>query len=100
MTMLEDLQEIVHRVNGQKRCSDIDASIFIRQYAAQIERDARDVERYRWLRDKSYGQFEHPICVAQLPQRLGSERVGITYIGPMIGEVLDQAIDAAIGAAK
>lgn len=51
----------------------------------------KDAERYRWIRDKSLGQFEHPICVTQ--KRV--ER-GMQYVGPLVGKPLDEAIDAAI----
>ena len=54
-----------------------------------------DAERYRWLRNDSFGQFVHPIVVSQTR----TER-GINYIGPVFYESLDAAIDAAIDAAK
>jgi hypothetical protein len=57
---------------------------------AYIEALAADAARYRWLRDGSLGQWEHPIAVSQ-------ERTefGMRYVGPLIGEELDAAIDAA-----
>ena len=56
----------------------------------EVERTMKDAARYRWLRDKSLGQFNHPICVEQ--NRV--ER-GMQYIGPLCGKALDKAIDAA-----
>jgi hypothetical protein len=54
--------------------------------------DARDAARYRWLRDRSANQWEHPIAVTQ---RRATDRM--QYIGPLTGENLDEAIDAARG---
>lgn len=53
---------------------------------------ALDAARYRWLREKSLGQFEHPIVVSQ-------KRVehGMQYVGPLCLEALDKAIDSAMG---
>lgn len=53
--------------------------------------DARDAERYQWLRNCSLNQYEHPIVVSQ-------ERVDdhMRYIGPVMAKDLDQAIDQAI----
>jgi hypothetical protein len=54
----------------------------------------QDAERYRWLRDKSRGQFQHPIVVEQRKAAFDT----MQYIGPMFGDLLDKAIDAAIRA--
>jgi hypothetical protein len=51
-----------------------------------------DAERYRWLRDKSPGQYEQPIVVTQA--RAGDH---MKYIGPLAYNDLDSAIDAAMG---
>ena len=53
--------------------------------------DEQDAARYRWLRDQSYGQWEHPIVVSQT--KTGDH---VTYVGPMMGDGLDKAIDAAM----
>lgn len=58
----------------------------------QVDEDRRDAERYRWLRNCSAGQWEHPMVVSQ--QRRDDRML---YLGPMLGNGLDQAIDAAIG---
>ena len=58
------------------------------QPSAEVERDA---ERYRWLRDESIGQWEHPIAVSQT-----RSEIGMRYVGPLIGKELDAAIDAAM----
>lgn len=57
-----------------------------------ISNAVKDANRYRWLRDKSLGQYQHPIAIQQ--RRV--ER-GMQYIGPLCGEELDKNIDAAIG---
>lgn len=59
--------------------------------ALSLEQDAR---RYRWLRDKSPGQYEQPIVVTQA--RAGDH---MKYIGPLAYDNLDAAIDQAISAA-
>ena len=51
----------------------------------------KDAERYRWLRDKSPGQYKHPIVVTQA--QAGDH---MKYIGPLAYRNLDAAIDAAI----
>jgi hypothetical protein len=75
MTMLEDLREVVQAcadANGHAPLSDTELSLrlFIKRHAEQIERDARDAARYRWL-------------------RLRDEHVGLA-------QDVDQAIDAAM----
>jgi len=60
--------------------------------AVTAQRDSlrKDAERYRWLRDSSLGQWQHPIVVGQ------REMWGkVNYIGPLVDETLDKAIDAA-----
>lgn len=59
---------------------------------AELERDAA---RYRWLRDSSANQFQHPIVVSQ-----EISEYGMRYVGPLISKNLDAAIDAAMGEAK
>lgn len=51
-----------------------------------------DAERYRWLRDHSANQYEHPLVVSQT-----RTDYGVQYIGPLTGKSLDAAIDRAIG---
>jgi hypothetical protein len=58
--------------------------------AVTVEKDA---ERYRWLREKSVGQWEHPIVVEQMR---AMDRM--QYIGPLSFDALDKRIDAAIEA--
>jgi hypothetical protein len=58
---------------------------------AELEADAA---RYRWLRDNSAEQWEHPIVVSQTRHDRG-----VRYIGPVIGRALDAAIDAALARA-
>ena len=53
--------------------------------------DARDAERYRWLRDNSVSQWEHPIVVSQT-----RTEYGMRYVGPVCGRALDRSIDEAI----
>lgn len=52
----------------------------------------RDAERFAWLRDRSFGQWDNPIVVSQQRKLDGS---GMLYVGPLIGKELDAAIDAA-----
>lgn len=49
-----------------------------------------DAERYRWLRDRSANQYEHPLVVSQT-----RTEYGMRYIGPLTGRSLDAAVDAA-----
>lgn len=64
--------------------------------AAEVEQKAK---RYDWLRDKSYGQRQHPIVVSQ--HRMSYASIDTThYVGPLFGDALDQAIDAAIAAGE
>lgn len=49
-----------------------------------------DAERYRWLRDRSANQYEHPLVVSQT-----RTEHGMRYIGPLTGKSLDAAVDAA-----
>ena len=56
--------------------------------------DVQDAARYRWLRDKSLGQFVHPIVVEQRRAPFDT----MQYIGPLCGKNLDKAVDAAIAA--
>lgn len=54
-------------------------------------RDLEDyADRYRWLRDCSADQYEHPLVVSQTK----SEH-GMRYVGPLTGKSLDSAIDKA-----
>jgi hypothetical protein len=55
----------------------------------------KDAERYRWLRNNSYGQFEHPIVVTQ-----HRNEESLRYMGPVIAHELDRITDAAIAASK
>jgi|GEM_PF-4034215 len=50
-----------------------------------------DAERYRWLREYSAGQYVHPIVVSQRKALFDT----MQYTGPLIGDGLDAAIDAA-----
>lgn len=58
----------------------------------QVEHLSRDALRYQWLRNLSVNQWQHPIVVSQERQDQG-----MRYVGPLIGESLDAAIDAAMG---
>lgn len=51
-----------------------------------------DAERYRWLRDRSANQYEHPLVVSQTRMERGMQ-----YVGPLTGRSLDAAIDKARG---
>ncbi len=53
--------------------------------------DKLDAARYRWLRNKSVGQWDYPIVVAQ--QR---HAFGVRYVGPLFAATLDACIDEAI----
>ncbi len=55
---------------------------------AGVQGDA--ARRYGWLRNNSADQWDHPIVVSQRHQ------APIRYLGPLTGEALDKAIDAAI----
>ena len=59
----------------------------------EIEQLEKDAARYRWLRNKSIDQWEHPLVVSQ-GYMFGKQ----TYYGPVIGEILDEQIDVAIAA--
>ncbi len=58
---------------------------------AALAEAQRDAARYRWLRDKSPGQFEQPIVVTQA--RAADH---MKYVGPLAYAALDAAIDAAL----
>ena len=62
-----------------------------RKMVDEAERLRKDAERYRWLRNESFGQFVRPIVVSQV--RNGGN---LRYIGPLISRELDESIDAAI----
>lgn len=49
-------------------------------------------DRYRWLRDCSANQYEHPLVVSQMRMEHG-----MRYVGPLTGKALDNAIDKARG---
>ncbi len=53
----------------------------------------KDAERYRWLRNHSANQWEHPVVVSQRRAAFDT----MQYIGPLIGESLDAAIDRVRG---
>ena len=57
---------------------------------AAIAALVKDAQRYRWLRNESLGQWQHPIAVSQ---SLQAERM--VYVGPLCLEALDKAIDEA-----
>lgn len=73
---------------GQYNHAEKAAERALREGMAMHEQDAK---RYRWLRDSSPNQYEHPIVVSQ--RRTGE---GITYVGPLAWNELDAAIDAAM----
>lgn len=50
----------------------------------------KDADRYRWLRDSSANQYEHPLVVSQ-----ARTEYGMRYVGPLTGKSLDAAVDAA-----
>lgn len=60
--------------------------------------DNRDAERYRWLRNSSIGQWQHPVVVSQ--ERVTYPRDHMRYLGPLCDAALDKAIDAAMAAAE
>jgi hypothetical protein len=57
------------------------------------QEDAQDAARYRWLRDNSACQWDHPIVVSQ-----SKGDWGMRYVGPLTSSSLDAAIDAAMQA--
>lgn len=69
----------------------LEAATTIERLQARVAELEKDAARYNWLRDKSVGQWEHPIVVTQ-------ERYqdGMRYLGPVTDRNLDKAIDAAI----
>ena len=58
--------------------------------ARELRAALADAERYRWLREHSANQYDHPLVVTQFCT--GKK---IQYRGPLIGKALDAAIDAA-----
>ena len=62
--------------------------------AKRLEAAERDAARYRWLRERSYGQHKHPIVVEQRQRILDGDCIGTLYVGPLFGDLLDAAIDA------
>ena len=52
---------------------------------------AKNAERYAWLRDKSFGQYAHPIVIEQRPEGFVPR-----YLGPLFGDILDSYVDIAI----
>lgn len=75
------------RLSALLECSQGD----MRQADQIIEGLRKDAERYRWLRNSSYGQFEDPVVFEQ--SMSGGH---MKYIGPKIGKDLDGLIDSAI----
>ena len=73
---------------GRVAYKAIEELITFQERIAELEKDAA---RYRWLRDRSHGQYTHPIVVSQTIH----ER-GVVYVGPMLGDGLDTAIDNAM----
>ena len=67
-----------------------DCQCTVRELRAEVKAMRADAERYRWLRDNSAGQWEHPIVVTQ--RRQGHR---MQYVGPLVFRELDAAIDAA-----
>lgn len=73
-------------------CADHDAvRDLIMDCRTALSARSRDAERYRWLRDKSPGQYDQPIVVTQA--RSGDH---MKYVGPLAYGDLDAAIDAAL----
>ena len=66
----------------------------IADMAKRLEAAERDAARYRWLRERSYGQHKHPIVVEQRQRILDGDCIGTLYVGPLFGDLLDAAIDA------
>jgi len=91
MTLRNDLEKAIadasqYQYTGQ----DARSVAFLRDHGPALFEAVRDAERYRWLREESSGQFEYPIAVSQ--RREGDTMV---YIGPLVGDDLDFATDAA-----
>lgn len=85
-TLQERLESLSKALESRGRIDEQD-----HPYAYATILDAMKIEaRYRWLRDCSRGQWEHPIVVSQ-----ARSDVGMNYIGPIAGKELDDAIDKA-----
>lgn len=88
---------ITHRYLLSKKKEDL-ASLYMR-LLRDTERDARDAERYRWLRDR--------IDAAEVDDAHAA-RMALTIVGPILHrtpdpdycEELDAAIDAAMNGAN
>ena len=100
----KDRVELMQRVPGYAYMNRVDDPEYEKAKAALFSTLARaevvapkhiwdDAARYRWRRESSLGQYEHPICVSQ--NRV--ER-GMQYVGPLCGDALDKAVDAAMSA--
>jgi len=93
---LAEIERLEARVAelGQSLRRSIDNEVALRadRAAARAEAEAlrKDAERYRWLRNDSLGQWEHPIVVSQArtPHK-------VLYVGPLCRAELDAAVDAA-----
>ena len=97
--LLDDLAEVVRKMRDFESCEgprvrDIDgkladarhaAYMLVYRHAAEIERNARDAERYRWLRNDTHGHVEQAILDWHCEECLVKA-----------GESLDQAIDDAM----
>lgn len=83
---LEDCRVLDVELNILDRIKDDE----IAELRRDLEEARRDAERYQWLREKSAGQWDHPIVVTQ--RRTGDH---MTYTGPLIFDALDSMIDAA-----
>jgi len=63
----------------------------IAKLRAELAEAKKDATRYRWLRNNSANQYDHPLVVSQ-----SRTPEGMHYIGPVFGRTLDTAIDAAM----
>ena len=95
MDMLDELERAFDRRNANGAecmhwCNELEHNF------PELIRLARAGRRYEWLRNNSVKQFEHPIVVSQEKKPQG----GMLYLGPVCGEALDKAIDAALSATK
>jgi hypothetical protein len=88
MTVRDELERVIRDKHKAGAAFDVWEFIDIRGPA--LLEALRDAERYRWLRDNSVAQYDHPIVVSQ--RRRDDHMI---YIGPIGGLDLDHAIDQA-----
>jgi hypothetical protein len=72
-SLLEQREDLIDKL----RKATSSPAVGARKEGAELEVE-RDAGRYRWLRDSSVGQYDHPIAVTQ-----ERTQTGMLYVGPV-----------------